>query len=149
MDLPSKTMSPELGRIRPVTRFMSVVLPAPLGPMIPSRSPRSTRVEKSVTIARSPGCRKVVVIQVHQSGNPDQRIDNELDPQVGETLQRIVLAQHRRPERVRFVPEDAERVEADDGGDAFERRYVLFPFTGREVPEDGEYPKRDQRPRER
>src|SRR6266853_4489152 len=40
MSRPSNTMRPWVGRTTPVTALNSVVLPAPLGPMIARRSPR-------------------------------------------------------------------------------------------------------------
>ena len=49
--VPSRT-SPVSGASAPVSRLSKVVLPAPLGPMIPTRSPRIMRVEKLRTIGR-------------------------------------------------------------------------------------------------
>ena len=49
MPMPSRT-SPLSGAISPVSSLMSVVLPAPLGPRMPMRSPRMMRVEKPSTI---------------------------------------------------------------------------------------------------
>src|SRR5258706_9518223 len=52
--LAPKRMVPVSGGLAPVSMSISVVLPAPLGPTMPMRSPRCTRIEKSSTILRSP-----------------------------------------------------------------------------------------------
>ena len=51
--VPSRTV-PASGGMAPVSSESSVVLPAPFGPTMPTRSPRITRVEKSRTTARPP-----------------------------------------------------------------------------------------------
>ena len=60
IDRPSSTISPPVGRNTPVTQLNSVVLPAPLGPMIPKIWPRWT-VERDVVhghhAAERPWCR--------------------------------------------------------------------------------------------
>ena len=43
-----------VGSKRPVSRLMSVVLPAPFGPTMPTRSPRAILMLKSRTSLRSP-----------------------------------------------------------------------------------------------
>jgi len=43
----SMTMEPAVGRIRPEMTRINVVLPAPLGPMTPTASPRRTSSETS------------------------------------------------------------------------------------------------------
>src|SRR5437867_6808116 len=45
--MPSMTIDPEVGRMRPDTTRISVVLPAPLGPMTPTASPRRTSSDTS------------------------------------------------------------------------------------------------------
>ena len=42
MGMPSSSIEPEVGGIRPVSMRMVVVLPAPLGPRKPKKEPRGT-----------------------------------------------------------------------------------------------------------
>src|SRR5512137_2379344 len=51
---PSSRMVPEVAGMSPETRFKSVVLPAPFGPMRPCTSPASTAREAPSTAARPP-----------------------------------------------------------------------------------------------
>src|SRR5450830_1193314 len=50
----SNRMNPEDTGVNPVIRLNSVVLPAPLGPIRPTRSPRWIAPEKSSTATRPP-----------------------------------------------------------------------------------------------
>jgi len=51
---PSMTIVPAVGRIIPDTTRMSVVLPAPLGPMTPTASPARTSSETSKSAWKVP-----------------------------------------------------------------------------------------------
>ena len=98
-------------------------------------------------IERHAGRPQFAVIQIGETGNPDQRVDQHFHPEIGQCLHRIVLARARGLERVRFALKDAPDVVANDEIDVLETRNVLAPLTGGEVPEDGEQPERDQGPR--
>src|SRR5262249_25793720 len=52
MDLPKIRISPEVGVIRPRIIWIVVVLPAPLGPSIPTISPRSIRNDTPSTAVK-------------------------------------------------------------------------------------------------
>src|SRR5215470_10024352 len=52
----SKRMAPALGARSPDSMLMSVVLPAPLGPITACTSPRRSSSETSLTAARPPNC---------------------------------------------------------------------------------------------
>src|SRR4029077_9709698 len=52
----SKRMAPALGARSPESMLMSVVLPAPLGPITACTSPRRSSSETSLTAARPPNC---------------------------------------------------------------------------------------------
>ncbi|MCC7416644.1 MAG: DUF3466 family protein [Acidobacteria bacterium] len=86
------------------------------------------------------------VIEQRETAHPDERVDDQLDEQVGEALQRVVLSQLRGAERMGRTGENAQHVIAGHGVDVRERRDVLAPFAGGEVPEDREHPQRDERP---
>ncbi len=51
---PSMTIAPDVGRIRPEMTRISVVLPAPLGPMTATASPRPTSSETSNSAWKPP-----------------------------------------------------------------------------------------------
>ena len=53
---PSRNTSPSLGGSMPVSRLISVVLPAPFGPMMACRAPRSSTSDTSVTARTPPKC---------------------------------------------------------------------------------------------
>src|SRR5215475_5182662 len=54
MSRPCHLILPELGTSRPANRLSKVVLPEPLGPRIPTISPRSTVSETAVSATRPP-----------------------------------------------------------------------------------------------
>ncbi len=86
------------------------------------------------------------VEQVQQAGQPDQRVDHQLDEQVRQPLQRVVFGQRRLPERMWGVGEDPGKVITQHRLCLLHGGYVLFPLTGREVPEYCEDPQCDQHP---
>src|ERR1700730_16228725 len=56
MSCPSSRMRPADGRSTPVSRLITVVLPAPLGPIKAWRAPFSIRSETPLTAAMPPKC---------------------------------------------------------------------------------------------
>ena len=90
--------------------------------------------------------RPVTVEQVENAGAPDQRRDEGEQREVGQALQRIVLLHHSFSEGMWRVGKDADGVVLDHRADILDRRQVLPPLAGRELPEDGEGPQRQQRP---
>ncbi|MCY1546618.1 hypothetical protein D9M68_826230 [compost metagenome] len=84
--------------------------------------------------------------QVEQARTPDQRRDHGQQTEVGQALQRVVLLLHRLVERVRLAAEHAPAVVGRHRHHPLVRRQVLAPFTGGELPEDGEGPEREQQP---
>src|SRR3954447_6332404 len=114
---PSKRMSPESGRYRPVMRLKSVVLPAPLGPITLTISPSSTcrsssemtcRPPKSIDTLRSSrmggraltsddlhacGPEETLRAQVHQA---DQKRAEQNEPRDRGLLDEQVLPDERR-----------------------------------------------------
>src|SRR5690554_103282 len=84
--------------------------------------------------------------QVEQPGDPHQRVDHQLHAQIGQALQRVVLALHGDPVKMRLADEDPVGVVAHHGPDTIQGRDVLAPLAGGEVPEDGKHPEADQQP---
>lgn len=61
-------------------------------------------------IERHPGSFEFVVVKIGETGNSDQRIDQNCHAKIGEGLQRIMLVLAGDPKRLWFAPEDAPGV---------------------------------------
>ena len=90
----------------------------------------------------------VGVEKVEQARTPDDRREHRQQRQIRQALQRVVLLGCGFLERVGRIAENAEGVITHHGIHLLQRRNVLLPFAGGELPEDGEGPERQQCPGE-
>src|SRR5208282_1438905 len=113
-------MSPALGAWMPVTRLTNVVLPAPLGPISPRISPRSSRIETSSLATRPP--KRLVRPRVSRSLAMLSRLPRPLAEETGRAQQEdekhereaIGVLIRRRDEGGTQAFDDAEHEPADE-----------------------------------
>ena len=89
---------------------------------------------------------QLVVEEIGQPREPDQRRHHHGHAQVGLGLHGVVLARAGGLKGVGVAPEDAHRVEAHDLVDVLHGGDVLPPLAGGEVPEDRKHPQGDEGP---
>src|SRR5271167_3227517 len=94
MSLPARWIAPECGGSCPVNWLISVVLPAPLGPMIACNSPRAMS-SVTLAVATMPSNRRTrfsTRSKGSATAQPPQKSDNAAVPEQHDAVQQLPVA---------------------------------------------------------